>query len=60
MSAEDILAQAHGHPPDLYGLYVIAAYVTTGVILAALIWATLAASRRARRALDETDRRQRA
>lgn len=40
-----------------YGLYVLAAYAGTAIILGALIWATLTASRRARRELEAVDRR---
>lgn len=42
---------------DPYVAYVFAAYISTAVILAGLIWTSLAASRRARRALarDQTD-----
>ena len=40
-----------------YGGYVLAAYASTAAILAALIWATVAASRRARRDLDDVDHR---
>ena len=40
-----------------YGGYVLAAYGGTAIILAALIWATVSASLRARRELDEVDRR---
>ena len=40
-----------------YGTYVLAAYASTALILGALIWASLAASRRARRELEDIDRR---
>ncbi len=40
-----------------YGGYVLAAYAATALILGALIWATLAASRRSRRELDTVDRK---
>ncbi len=40
-----------------YTSYVLAAYASTALILGALIWWTVAASRRARRDLDDIDRR---
>ena len=40
-----------------YAGYVFAAYAATALILGALIWATLAANARARRELDQVDRR---
>ena len=40
-----------------YGLYVLSAYAATALVLGALIWATFAASRRARRELEALDRR---
>ncbi len=39
-----------------YAVYVASAYGATALILGALIWATLAASARARRDLDEVER----
>ena len=39
-----------------YGTYVAIAYASTVVVLAGLIWATVAQSRRARRELDEVER----
>lgn len=44
---------------DQYAVYVIAAYAASALILGALIWASVAASRRAQRELDglERDRR---
>ena len=39
-----------------YGTYVAIAYGATVVILAGLVWATVAQSRRARRELDEVER----
>ena len=42
-----------------YGGYVLAAYGGTAIILAALIWATVSASLRARRELDAVDRKER-
>lgn len=44
---------------DPYALYVIAAYGATAAILVWLVVATVLASRRARRALDEVERRRR-
>ena len=40
-----------------YAGYVITAYAATAAILAILIWATVSASRRARRDLDAIDRK---
>ena len=40
-----------------YGIYVLTAYAATALVLGALIWATYAASKRARRELDALDRR---
>jgi len=39
-----------------YGVYVAAAYGATALILGGLIWATVSASARARRELDEVER----
>jgi heme exporter protein CcmD len=44
---------------DGYALYVIAAYAATAVIIGALIWSSVAASRRARRELDGLERERR-
>ncbi len=44
---------------DEYALYVLAAYTATAVILGALIWSSVAASRRARRELAELERERR-
>ena len=41
---------------DKYALYVIAAYGGTALILAGLIWSTVAASARSRRELAEVER----
>ncbi|MEL6478202.1 MAG: heme exporter protein CcmD [Pseudomonadota bacterium] len=40
---------------DPYALYVIAAYGATALILGLLLWATLSANARARRALEESE-----
>lgn len=40
-----------------YGVYVLSAYASTALVLGALIWATYAASKRARRELEALDRR---
>ena len=44
---------------DKYSLYVLAAYLATAVILGALIWASIVASRRARRELAGLERERR-
>ncbi len=44
---------------DDYGLYVLAAYAATALILGALIWSSMIASRRARRELDGLERERR-
>ena len=44
---------------DEYSLYVLAAYAATAAILGALIWASAAAGRRARRELDGLERERR-
>jgi heme exporter protein CcmD len=44
---------------DPYAPYVIAAYAATALILGALIWSSVAASRRARRELDGLERERR-
>jgi heme exporter protein CcmD len=44
---------------DAYASYVIAAYAGTALILGALIWSSVAASRRARRELDGLERERR-
>ena len=41
---------------DKYAVYVIAAYASTALILGVTIWATVAASRRARRELEAIER----
>ena len=41
---------------DEYGLYVLAAYAATAVILGALIWSSAVASRRVRRELAGLER----
>jgi heme exporter protein CcmD len=41
---------------DEYALYVIAAYAATAVILGALVWSSVVASRRARRELAGLER----
>jgi heme exporter protein CcmD len=41
---------------DGYALYVLAAYAATAVIIGALIWSSVVASRRARRELDGLER----
>ena len=41
---------------DKYAIYVISAYLGSAVILGALIWSTVAASRRARRELEDLER----
>ena len=41
---------------DKYAVYVLAAYGGTALILAWLVWATLSASARARRDLDEAEK----
>ena len=38
---------------DPYAVYVIAAYAATALILGVLLWLTLAANTRARKALEE-------
>lgn len=42
--------------PDDYGLYVLAAYAATVVILGGLVWSSVTAGRRARRELDGLER----
>ena len=44
---------------DEYALYVLAAYMAAAVIVGALIWSSVAASRRARRELDGLERERR-
>jgi heme exporter protein CcmD len=44
---------------DPYAPYVVAAYAASALILGALIWASVAASRRARRELDGLERERR-
>lgn len=40
-----------------YATYVLVAYISTLAIIGALVWSTVAASRRARRELEGLDRR---
>jgi heme exporter protein CcmD len=42
---------------DPYALYVLAAYLATALILGALVWSSVAASRRARRELAGLEQR---
>ena len=44
---------------DPYVGYVIAAYAVSALILGALVWTSIAASRRARRELDVLERERR-
>lgn len=44
---------------DPYAGYVLAAYAASAALLGALIWASVAASRRARRELDGLERERR-
>lgn len=44
---------------DKYAVYVIVAYLASAAILGALIWSSVAASRRARRELDGLERERR-
>ena len=44
---------------DPYASYVAAAYAATALILGALVWASVAASRRARRDLEGLERERR-
>jgi heme exporter protein CcmD len=44
---------------DAYAPYVLAAYAATAIILGALIWSSIVASRRARRELDGLERERR-
>ncbi len=41
---------------DKYAIYVIVSYAAAGLLLAGLIWSTLAAAARSRRDLGEVDR----
>lgn len=41
---------------DPYALYVISAYAATAIILAGLIWATIASNRKARDELEALER----
>ncbi|MEM9784265.1 MAG: heme exporter protein CcmD [Pseudomonadota bacterium] len=41
---------------DHYALYVISAYVSTALILGAVIWSSVAAGRRAKVELEEAER----
>lgn len=54
--AVGVLAGVQQFLDDKYAVYVLSAYISTAVILGWMVWSTIAANARARKALQELEK----